>query len=116
MSITLFMHAFVYDYTSFLIIRMLTGAAGGLLSGASIAYVGDYFPAQTGWANGIVMTGIAGGFSLGIPIGTLLAEFGSFRYPFVMFAVTMMIAAVLIWFYLPQPSIRNLNKNSRLAK
>ncbi len=117
MSITLFMHAFVYDYTSFLIIRMLTGAAGGLLSGASIAYVGDYFPAhKRGWANGIVMTGIAGGFSLGIPIGTLLAEFGSFRYPFVMFAVTMMIAAVLIWFYLPQPSIRNLNKKLTLTQ
>src|SRR5690606_38148090 len=81
-------------------------AAGGTLSGAAVAYVGDYFPYhRRGWANGWVMSGIAVGKIIGIPLGTLLAQWFNFRWPFLVFAVTMGGAVVLIWRAVPQPPV-----------
>src|SRR5690554_1918298 len=75
LSTTLFLHAFADSYLSLLTIRALAGASAGMLSGAAVAYVGDYFPYERrGWANGWVMSGIAFGQIIGIPIGTLMAD------------------------------------------
>ncbi len=107
MSATLFLHGVADSYHSLLAVRALAGAAGGMLSGAAVSYVGDYFPYERrGWANGWVMSGIAFGQIIGIPLGTLLADMGSFRWPFLMFAVTMGAAVVLIWAKVPQPPVR----------
>ena len=83
-----------------------------MLSGAAVSYVGDYFPYnKRGWANGWVMSGIAVGQIIGIPIGTLLADWFGFKGAFLMFAGTMSMTTVLIWFYVPQPDVqRDTNK------
>ena len=66
MCITLFLHYYVYDFITLLLARALTGMAGGMLSGVAPSYIGDYFPSEKrGWANGMVMTGIAAGQILG---------------------------------------------------
>ncbi|MGM0546175.1 MAG: MFS transporter [Bacteroidota bacterium] len=107
MTFSLFLHGFVYNFISFLFVRGLAGAAGGILSGASVSYVGDYFPYERrGWANGWIMSGIAMGQILGIPIGTLLAEYMGFRAPFLAFAVLMCLALLLIWITVPQPNVQ----------
>lgn len=107
MTSALFLHGFVFDFFSFLIVRGLAGAAGGILSGASVSYVGDYFPYERrGWANGWIMSGIAMGQIFGIPIGTILAEYFGFRAPFLAFAVLMLFALLLIWLTVPQPDIK----------
>ena len=77
-----------------------------MLSGAAVSYVGDYFPYnKRGWANGWVMSGIAFGQIVGIPIGTILADQFGFRGAFLMFAGTMTLTTVLIWFCVPQPDV-----------
>lgn len=107
MSAALFLHGIADSYLSLLIVRAAAGAAGGALSGAAVAYVGDYFPYERrGWANGWVMSGIAFGQIVGVPVGTLLADFFGFRWPFMMFAVSMLLAAVLIWRVVPQPNVK----------
>jgi len=107
MSFSLFMHGLADTYLSLLLVRALAGAAGGTLSGAAVAYVGDYFPYhRRGWANGWVMSGIAVGQIIGIPLGTLLAELINYRWPFLMFAFAMAAAFVLIWRVVPQPDVR----------
>lgn len=107
MTGALFLHGLVFDFLSFLFVRGLAGAAGGILSGASVSYVGDYFPYERrGWANGWIMSGIAMGQILGIPIGTVLAEYFGFRAPFLAFAVLMLFALLLIWLTVPQPDIK----------
>lgn len=107
MSAALFLHAVADTYASLLAVRALAGAAGGTLSGAAVSYVGDYFPYERrGWANGWVMSGIAFGQIIGVPLGTLLADLGTFRWPFLMFAVTMGAAVLLIWAKVPQPPVR----------
>lgn len=107
MTAALFLHGLVFNFTSFLLVRGLAGAAGGILSGASVSYVGDYFPYERrGWANGWIMSGIAMGQILGIPIGTILAEYMGFRAPFIAFAVLMLFALLLIWLTVPQPDVK----------
>jgi predicted MFS family arabinose efflux permease len=106
LSIALFLHAFAFNFESLLLMRALAGAAGGMLSGAAVAFVGDYFPYERrGWANGWVMSGIAFGQILGIPLGTILADMFGFRWAFLMFAITMGLAAVFIWGVVPQPKV-----------
>lgn len=107
MTLALFCHYLVVDYFSFLAVRVFAGVAGGILSGAAVSYVGDYFPYnKRGWAVGWVMSGSAFGQIAGIPMGVAMAEGFGFRTPFYIFAVTMALTFLLIWFRIPQPPIR----------
>jgi predicted MFS family arabinose efflux permease len=107
MSLALFLHYFAFDYTSMMTVRAVAGCAGGMLTGSTVSYVGDYFPYdKRGWANGWISTGMATGSILGIPMGTLLAEWFGFRGPFTFFAFTMFGAFLLIWLFVPQPNVR----------
>jgi len=52
------------------------------------------------------MSGIAVGQIVGIPLGTILADLFNFRTPFLMFAGTMGLAWLLIWYFVPQPDVQ----------
>ena len=112
MAFALMLHGIVETFFGMLSVRALAGIAGGVLSGAVVAYVGDYFPYERrGWANGWVMSGIAVGQIVGIPIGKVLASAFGFRWPFLMFAITMGLAALLVWWFVPQPNVeRDANR------
>jgi predicted MFS family arabinose efflux permease len=107
MTLALAAHWFPGDYAGLFGVRLLAGVAGGVLNGAAIAYVGDYFPAERrGWANGWVISGFAAGQIAGIPVGTLLAaEFG-FRAPFLVFAGATLVTLGLVVAFLPAPDVR----------
>jgi predicted MFS family arabinose efflux permease len=106
MTVTLTLHTVAADYELLLAMRLLAGVGGGMLSGGSVAYVGDYFPyEERGWANGWVMSGTAFGQVAGIPIGKVLATGFGYRWPFLMFAITMGLATILIWRYVPRPDV-----------
>ncbi len=106
MTVALLSHYFVIGYVSFLAVRVFAGMAGGILSGAAVSYIGDYFPYnRRGWAVGWVMSGSAFGQIVGIPLGVVLAGRFGFRAPFYLFALTTALTFVLIWFRLPQPPI-----------
>lgn len=111
MALVLFLHVFAYDYTSMLLARGLGGVAGGMLTGVSTAYIGDYFPSdRRGWANGLVMTGIAAGQIMGIPLGTVLAEWYGYYAPFVFFGVPMTLAFLLTVLFVPQPAVQRMKE------
>jgi predicted MFS family arabinose efflux permease len=104
MAVTLALHTVAADYELLLLMRLLAGVGGGMLSGGSVAYVGDYFPYEKrGWANGWVMSGTAFGQVAGVPIGKVLAAGFGYRWPFLMFALTMGAATLLIWRFVPEP-------------
>ena len=106
MTVGLALHALANGFGSFLAVRVLTGAGGGVLTGATAAYVGDYFPPERrGWANGWIMSGMAAGQVLGIPVGTLLAARSGFRAPFLVFAATMAVAGVMIARWVPAAEV-----------
>lgn len=106
MTAFLLLHSIANSFISLLVLRALTGMAGGILSGAAVSYVGDYFPYEKrGWANGWIMSGIAMGQILGIPMGTYLAESFGFKFPFISFGFIMGITFFLILFKVPQPDV-----------
>lgn len=116
MTLALLAHYFVQGYLSFLAVRVLAGAAGGILSGAAVSYIGDYFPYnRRGWAVGWVMSGSAFGQILGIPAGVLLAGRYGFRAPFFLFAATMALTFFLIHLRLPQPPIPRVQERLTLS-
>lgn len=107
MAFALALHTFVVDYYSFLAVRVFAGLAGGILSGAAVSYVGDYFPYnRRGWATGWIMSGSAFGQIIGIPLGVVLAGETNFRTPFSAFAVTMALAFFLVLLKVPQPDVQ----------
>lgn len=107
MTVALVAHVFVQGYASFLAVRLFAGVAGGILSGAAVSYVGDYFPYnRRGWATGWIMSGSAFGQIIGIPLGIVIADRLGIRAPFSVFAVTMALTWVLILLKVPQPDVQ----------
>jgi predicted MFS family arabinose efflux permease len=107
MTLALAAHGLVVGYWSFVIVRVLAGVAGGVLSGSAVSYIGDFFPYERrGWATGWVMSGAAFGQIFGIPLGVVLAGAFGFRIPFYLFAVTMAATFLLVFLRLPQPDVR----------
>ncbi len=107
MTVALMLHGLVVGYYSFLIVRVLAGMAGGVLSGSAVSYIGDFFPYnRRGWATGWVMSGSAFGQIIGIPLGVVLADQYGVRSPFYAFAVMMALTYALIFFRVPQPGVR----------
>jgi len=107
MTLALSLHGLVVGYVSFLAVRVFAGMAGGILSGAAVSYIGNYFPYdRRGWATGWVMSGAAFGQIIGIPMGIVMAERWGFRSPFYMFAVTMAATVLLLFLKVPQPDVR----------
>ena len=106
LAVALALHGLVTSFGTMLGARAVAGACGGVLSGAAVSYVGDYFPYERrGWATGWVMSGIPFGIVLGVPIGRVLAAGLGFLTPFVAFSALMVAAFVLILFVVPQPDV-----------
>ncbi len=107
MTLALVLHPLAYDYASMMAMRILTGAAAGILTGSAISYVGDYFPYERrGWASGWVMSGFAVGQVLGVPAGTVLADRFGFSAAFLLFAVLMAASFLMILLAVPQPAVQ----------
>jgi len=107
MTAALVLHIFAVDYFSFLFVRVLAGSAGGVLSGAAVSYIGDAFPySRRGWATGWVMSGSAFGQIVGIPLGILMASRWGVSSPFYVFAATMAVTVLLLYFGIPQPPVQ----------
>ncbi len=107
MTVALILHFFVVDYVSFVLVRLVAGVAGGILSGAAVSYIGDFFPYnRRGWATGWVMSGSAFGQIFGIPMGIFLAGLYGFKAPFYFFALFMAITWILVMTRIPQPDVK----------
>jgi predicted MFS family arabinose efflux permease len=117
MTLALVLHGFVVGYYSFLAVRVFAGCAGGILSGAAVSYIGDYFPYERrGWATGWVMSGSAFGQIVGIPLGIVMASRWGFRSPFYMFAVTMAATVLLLFLRVPQPDVQRSRHRLSIGK
>lgn len=117
MTVALSLHGFVTGYVSFLAVRVFAGMGGGVLSGAAVSYIGDYFPYERrGWATGWVMSGAAFGQIIGIPLGIVIAERLGFRAPFYVFAVTMAATWLLLFLKVPQPNVARSQHRLSIGK
>lgn len=106
MAVVLLLHGLAADFASLLFLRFLAGASSGILAGASVAYVGDVVPYdRRGAAMGVVMSAMAFGQILGIPIGAALAGRFGFQSTFVSFGGVMVVAFALTVTALPKVEV-----------
>jgi predicted MFS family arabinose efflux permease len=116
MATVLLLHVLADTFASLLTMRVLAGAAGGILTGSAVSYVGDYFPYERrGWANGWVMSGFAVGQIIAVPAGTILADRFGFAAPFVAFSGVMAVSFVLVLVRVPQPEVERSSELSVLS-
>jgi predicted MFS family arabinose efflux permease len=90
------------DYYSLAVARAITGGFGGVLSGLSLAIIGDSFPPERrGTAMGVVM----GSFSLatvgGVPAGLWLASSTGWQMPFLALGGVATGVWLVVWRWLP---------------
>lgn len=117
MTMALLLHSVANNLIALFIVRAIAGVGGGILSGAVVSYIGDYFSYEKrGWANGWVLTGQAAGQILGIPAGVLLADAFGFRATFMLFAITLGLGFLLICFFVPQPDVQRDRETMTLHK
>src|SRR5262252_9467135 len=100
-------------------VRFFTGLAAGTFSTCSIAYVGDYFPyKRRGTAMSVVQSGYFAALVLGVPIGSLLAQWQGWRSSFVVFGLLSIVAFLLVRFRLPEdtPQMAEQDLGDRMAR
>jgi len=82
-------------YGSLMVARVLAGFFGGVLSAMSQTIVADVVPFERrGQAMGIVMTSFSLSTVAGVPLGLLLAQWGSWHTPF--FAIAAMVGILAV--------------------
>lgn len=111
MGSALVLHAFAESFAALLSLRMLAGAASGMLAGSLVAFVGDTLPYEhRGRAIGVLISAMSLGQVVGIPAGTVLAERWGFQAPFVSFGVLMLAAFFTALVSLPTPQVNRLDR------
>ena len=101
----------VNTYYALVAARVVTGAFGGILSGMSLAIIGDVFPEERrGRATGILMSAFALASVLGVPIGIYFGNRYGWNAPFLILAA--LGAPVLIGVIIALPPLREHLKNA----
>jgi len=108
---------FAPTFITLVIFRILAGLGSAALQPAVFAAVGDYFPyAERGRAFGWVVTGTTMAVVLGLPAGSLLAGYLSWRWVFGLLTVVFSIVLLLMLFFLPATEESHKTKDSSFAQ
>ena len=91
-----------WSYTMLLCSRAVAGMFGGLMSAAIFSIIADLIPeSRRGTATGTVMSSFSLAAVVGMPMGLLLANWLSWRIPFVTLALLTVLIIVAAYRYLP---------------
>src|SRR5215831_8682231 len=118
-GVSLMSVAFIRDINTLAGVRFFTGLAAGTFSTCSIAYVGDYFPyKRRGTAMSVVQSGYFAALVVGVPVGSLLAQWKGWRSSFIAFGVLSIVAFVLVRVRLPEdkPQMADEELGERMAR
>ena len=94
--------AFATGFYSLLILRMITGAFGGIIITLLLAIVADLYPYERrASAIGKIMTAFSLAAFAGVPIGLYLSNIFSWQAPFLFLGGITLITAVMIYKFVP---------------
>jgi multidrug resistance protein len=103
-------------FTVLLLCRMFAGLGAAALSPSVFAAVGDYFPySERGRAFGWVVSGTTMAVVAGLPLGSLLAGYLSWRWMFGLLTCVFFIVLILVIRFLPLSDDKHKSKSSGLA-
>jgi multidrug resistance protein len=99
-----------------LLCRILAGLGAAAVSPSVFAAVGDYFPySERGRAFGWVVTGTTMAIVAGIPLGSLLAGYLSWRWMFGLLSLVFLTVTILVTLFLPPSEESHKSKGRGLA-
>ena len=96
---------------------VLIGMGGGMVPPTCIAVIGDIFTEQRRPTAVAILTMQPGLSSvLCVPLAAVLADFTSWRFPFLALAASLLIASVMLFLLIPQqrPNVTQLNLAGRI--
>ncbi len=98
MAIAIGLMGFVTSITQLVLLRLLTGLAGGYASGAAILAATQTPKDKTGWALGIISSGVMSGNFIGPLIGGILPDYIGLRTCFVAVGILIFITFIVTTF------------------
>ena len=105
------------SFVILILFRILAGVGSAALAPTVFAAVGDYFPySERGRAFGWVVTGTTMAVVLGLPAGSLLSGYLSWRWVFGLLTLIFIVVALLIIFFLPPSEESHKSKDTSIAQ
>jgi MFS transporter, DHA1 family, multidrug resistance protein len=95
-ALLVFLMAFARTAEELTLIRMVQGAVTGVVSAANALVAASAPRDRTGFAMGVIQVGLWGGVALGPLMGGVLADMFGLRVPFIITAVMLSIAGVIV--------------------
>lgn len=109
---SIFLMGYVQNVEQFFLLRLAMGVVTGFIP-TSIAFISKHTPKEVaGKTLGTLQMGSVGGTLFGPVLGGLMADTFGFKYTFIITAVTITIAAVIIIFGIHEPTIIRKVKNA----
>ena len=105
LSVSVLASAFAPNIEALLALRMLTGLAGGTLPPTAVGVVSDVIsPARRAQAVTAVLAlnGVVSATT--VPLVAVLAEWGSWRHPFIVVGLTLALGLLANWIWFPKDS------------
>lgn len=100
----------VGSYMELLVLRCISGMFGGVIGALALAIVSElYSHRERSSALGVLMAGFSAAAALGVPFGLLLADWFSWRMPFLFIGVLGFFLTVFIVFFFPgiRPKVKH---------
>ena len=98
MAISIGLMGFVTSISQLVLLRLLTGLAGGYASGAAILAATQTPKDKTGWALGVISSGVMAGNFIGPLIGGILPNYIGIRTCFVAIGILIFITFIVTTF------------------
>ncbi len=113
-SLATFATSWCTTFESLLGIRLVTGLFGGMIGAVVLSVVSDVYPfSERGKAMGIIFAAFSVASALGVPAGIFLADWGSWKLPFVIIGLLGFIIWMCIWWIFPSMSNHKISNEGR---
>ena len=115
-SISIFLMGYVHNVEQFFLLRLFMGVVTGFIP-TSMAFIGKHTPKEiAGKTLGTLQMGSVGGTLFGPVLGGLLADAVGFQYTFVLTAIAICVAALIVIIFVHEPAIIGGKKSNTYAR
>lgn len=111
-ALSIFLMGYVQNVEQFFVLRLMMGVVTGFIP-TSMAFISKHTPKEiAGKTLGTLQMGSVGGTLFGPVIGGSMADAVGFKYTFIITAITITIAAIIVILGIHEPTIIRKKKNS----
>ena len=115
-ALSIFLMGYIQNVEQFFLLRLFMGVVTGFIP-TSMAFISKHTPKEiAGKTLGTLQIGSVGGTLFGPVLGGLLADAVGFKYTFVLTAVAIVVAAVIVILFVHEPEIIAKKKSDTYSR